>query len=66
MRGLLSEEQYKNALLQIDLSEMGIGCPTWLLPELRENWRAFCREPKKYADTVVAEMVAQWIEEYRK
>ena len=62
--GLFTKEQYENALIQIDLSEMGISCPVSLIPELRDEWRAFCREPKKYEGTVIVDCVKQWIEDF--
>lgn len=62
--GLFTEEQYEDALLQIDLDEMGISCPVSLIPELRDEWRAFCREPKKYEGTVIIDCVKQWIEDF--
>ena len=34
-----------------------------LLPKLQEAWREFYDNPEKYAGTVVAKMVDQWIDE---
>lgn len=33
-----------------------------LLPKMEKAWRAFYEEPRKYAGTVVVEMVNQWID----
>lgn len=41
-----------------------------LLPKIEEEWKAFYRNPEKYAGTEVVKMVDQWIDEqplrYRK
>lgn len=64
-RGLFTAEEYEDIILQIELSEVGISCPTCLLSEIRVEWRAVCNDPKKYAGSWILSAVNQWIDERR-
>ena len=67
MRELYIPDTAEALVMNIEDAEQILGIhinrlKNWDLWErLVDNWLAFCREPKKYADTVVPEMIQLWL-----